>query len=233
MNITQDTLLQIENIIKSAKLVDVTELIVCNDLVRGINKSKTAFILSELELPDDFATLAINRPDIYTSRFNLVKDMDSCKTTAKIKQKDGDEFVEQLDFKAKGVKVQFRCCNPSMISAPKSINDKEFYTIKFSQDAVDTLVKACSSIDTLNIKLSGTEEGLSYELIDLSGDNIVLTSDSQISCEDDKFNFNFSFVQKPFLQLLKNCENFEFTLGSKGVFKIKVNNIYFYLLPQI
>jgi hypothetical protein len=233
MKITKDTLMQIENIITSAKLVDVTDLIISNDLVRGINKAKTAFILSDLELPDDFANLAINRPDVYKSRFNLVKNIDDCVTTAKIREKDEGDFIEQIDFKSKSVKVQYRCCNPTMISAPKSINDKEFYTIKFSQEDVDMLNKASGSIDTLNIKIEGSEEGLRYELVDLSGDTITVDSESQIECEEDTFDFNFSFVQKPFLQLLKNCDIFEFSLGLKGVFKIKVNNIYFYLLPQV
>lgn len=233
MNITQDTLLQIENVIKSGKLVDITELIITKSEIRGINRSKTSFILSDIELADDFATLAINRPDVYTSRYNLIKNVDDSKTIAKIKESVDDTFIEQIDFKSKSIKVQFRCCNPAMISAPKSINDKEIYSIKFAQEDIDTLIKACSSIDTPNIKIVGSAEGVSYQLVDLSGDTVEIESDSQIECDDDSFNFNFSYVQKPFLQLLKNCESFEYTLGGKGVFKIKVNGIYFYLLPQM
>ena len=233
MNINTDTLLQIENIIKSAKLVDISEMIISKELIRGINKSKTAFMLSEAELSDDFETLAINRPDVFTSRFNLVKDIDDCKTTAKLKEKDNDTFIEQLDFKSKSVKVQYRTCNPAMVTAPKSINDKDTYFIKFSDVDVRTLLKSQASIDTENIKLIGNEEGLSYQLTDLSGDNITIDSDSSIDCDDSKFSFSFNFAQKPFLALLKNSESFEFTLGKKGIFKIKVNNIYFYLLPQV
>lgn len=233
--ITTDSLLQIENIIKSAKLVEISELIIDKDLVRGINKSKTAFILSELKLPDEFITMAINRPDVYLSRFGLVKNIDDFKSSVKIKDNGDDSFVEQIDFKSKSIKVQYRCCSPSMIAAqPKSIKDKDTYYIKFSQADIDTLLKAGSATDTANIKVIGNEEELSYELTDLTGDTITIMSDTVATTDDlDKFKFSFNFAQKSFLQLLKNCSSFEFSLGARGVFKIKVNNVHMYLLPQV
>lgn len=230
--ITTDTLLQIENIIKSAKLVEITDMAIEQNSVRGINKSKTAFMISDLELPDDFETIGINRPDVYLSRFNMIKDLDF-KASTKVKASDkGEDFVEQVDFKSKSIKSQYRCCDPNNIQCPRTINDIDTYTIKFDQNEVDMLVKACSSMDTENISLIGSNEGLAYTLTDLSSDTIDIQSDIQIEAEDDTFNFRFNFIQKSFLALIKNCDSFEFILGKRGVLKIKVNNIIFYLMPQ-
>lgn len=234
MNITTDTLLQIENILKSAKLIDISEIIIDNHLVRGINYSKTAFILSELSLPEDFPTLGINRPEIYLSRSTLVKDDDTTTVSATIKETIDSSFISQLDFKSKSVKVQFRSCNPGMISAPKSINDAETFNIKFTENDVKMITKACSSIDTDNIKITGSDSGVDFELVDLSGDTIVYNSDAVLTSNNDDTDFSFSFVQKQLLQMLKNSgDDMEFTLGKKGMFKIRVNGIVFYLLPQV
>lgn len=233
MTLTTSTLSQIENIIKSAKYVDISSMIIEKNQIRGINSSKTSFMLSDIDLPDDFETIAISRPDVYLSRFNLIKDIENYTCSTKIKEKGEESFVEQIDFQSKSLKMQYRCSNPSMISAPKVINDTQVYTVKFTQDDVSTLLKASATIDTENIKIIGSDNGLSYKLTDMTGDTIDSDSDSQVECEQDNFNFSFNFVQKPFLQLLKNCDGGEFSLGKKGILEIRVNDINFYLLPQV
>ena len=70
------------------------------------------------------------------------------------------------------------------------------YTVKFTQDDVKTLLKASATIDTENIKIIGSDNGLSYKLTDMTGDTIDSDSDSQVECEQDNFNFSFGVYRK-------------------------------------
>jgi len=234
MKLSKGTALSIENILSTVKLIKVADLLITNDKVSGYNPDKTAFIMSELDLDEDFGSIGINRLQTFLSRFNLIKDDENVEITAIVDGDDDDKITKELKFKTKTVNMQYRCGSPKFISVPTVINDNEKYTIKIEDDLANFIGRATSSATTENpkVKIINKDGKLSFELIDDSDDIIAIASEVEVDCEEDSNTFTFSYALDMFNALIKNSADNSFTIGARGIFKIEVNSLTFYMLPR-
>jgi len=234
MKLSKVTALAIENILSTVKLIKVAELLITNDKVSGYNPDKTAFVLSDLSLTDDFGEMGINRLQTFLSRFNLIKDDDNAVITAEIDGVDDDKFVKQMNFKSKALNIQYRCGPPKFIASPKVVHDNEEFIIKIDEDLSNLISKASGTSDSDRIKLINVNGELTYELVDNSNDIIKIEAEDKVEVESDgSNNFTFSYALDMFNSLMKGCAEATYSIGKRGIFKIKVNGLTIYMLPRV
>jgi len=232
MKLSKGTVLTIGNILSTVKLIKATDLVITNEKVSGYNPDKTAFIMSELDLDEDFGSIGISRLQTFLSRFDLIKDDDSVEITAVVSGDDDDKITSELKFKTDSLKMQYRCGSPKFISAPTIINDNEQYTIKIDEDLTSLISRASNTSDTNLIRLVNVNGELSYEMKDNSDDVINILADDKVESEEDKNDFKFAYALDMFNALLKNSSEASFSIGKRGIFRIKVNSLTFFMLPR-
>ena len=233
MKLSKVTALAIDNILTTVKLIKVTELLITKDKVSGYNPDKTAFVLSNLTLTDDFGEMGINRLQTFLSRFNLFKDLDDAEITADIDGKPDEEFVKQINFKSKALKAQYRCGPPKFIASPKVVNDNEEFTIKIDDDLAALISKASGTSDSDRIKLININGKLSYEVEDNSNDIIKIEAEDEVEAESGANNFTFSYALDMFNALMKGTAEPTYSIGKRGIFKINVNGLTIFMLPRV
>lgn len=229
MQLSKETIEYVENSVKTAKLVEIKDLSFSNNQVRGVNAKKTAFLLEENVTFEELGNLSIgiNRADIFTSRFELAQSKDDLKIEAKVRE--GTDYINSLELKAKGIKVQYGCCDPTFIKSPQTINDAPVNSVGFSDEFVNLLMKAKNAVDGEVVEIKNENGKISFSMMDLTNDIIEINEELENTSE---VNFNFKYGISVLSVLMKNADNHEFTVSQKGLLMIIVNGLTFYLLPQ-
>lgn len=246
MKLSKNTILQIENLIKTCKFADIAELKVLDGIASAINKSKTILMISDFVITESTDGFALTRLDLFMSRFNLIKDIPDYEINADLKTKQSVldangkeispemELISRIIFKAKRIKAEYKCSLPQAVKAPSAVKDEFNKKISLNEEFVLTLIKASAAADNEIIKINYTDNKLSFILSDINKDQIVLDIDSDVLDENDLIyneDFEFSYNIKSIFQLLKNTDNYNIEIGVKGILKIVVNSLSFYALP--
>lgn len=236
MKLSKASVFTIENVLKSIKFVDVNEVIITNTQAKGFNPDRTGFVLADIDIPEKIGQMAINRPDIFLNRFNLIKDDDNFEVEFKTKGIDDDILTSELVFKSSKVTLEYRCGLPKLIKAPSSINDKPTYKIPITKESVALFTKASNATDSSLVTLVAKNGELTLETVDLTNDIVNIRLDDAASrvdtADDTPINFNFSFVSKLLTKLMKETSDDYLLIGKRGLLHIKVNNVNLTLYPR-
>lgn len=223
MKLTSDTINFIKKTINAAKLIGLESIIIEEDMIRGLTDARDAFILQKDNIPDfEFSSMGITRIDILNSRINLAEDVNVNATV-----NNDNEWVETLIISKGRTKTEFNCGNPNNISAVKSINDSFDYTINFTEDDVNMLAKAASSVlceDLVSIKSDG--QSVSFVLSEFNKDVF------QHEFFETAFTFANKYSLKILLSLLKRNTTGEFVISKNGILKINVDDFDFYIMVK-
>ena len=234
MKLSKASAVSIENVLRTAKLIDVNEMKITNTNVSGYNTDRSAFIFSPHTIVEDIGVMAIKRLDVYLARYDIIKDMDDSEIIITTQGDGDDRICKQLDLNAKRIKLQYRFGSHTMIQAPTAVKDNELYTIKIDEEITSLITKASIGAESPKVELSCSNGELTYNLVDLSNDLLCIESDEKVVTEGDGVcNFTHSYALKMFIQLMKNTTDNEFCIGAKGLLKVNVNNLDFYMLPRV
>jgi hypothetical protein len=235
MKIDNETTTFIKNIVKTAQMVDIDNIIIESDLVRAIDDNQTVVLLQSENIPEiPFGAIGLNRTNILLSRLSLVEGSDGFSIDAEL---DGDN-VSKLSLKSNNAKVEYRCANPTTIRAPRKVADTLKYRVKLNAEAVNLLQKAASAmpqnadIDVVTIISDG--KSVAFELSDATNDAFSHTF-STVTCLEDEDGGRFAhrYPLKNIISLFKNCPDGFFDVGQKGIMKIAINGVDLYVLPQV
>lgn len=248
MKISQSSLDYIRNAVSTADSVKIDALIIEPGRVRGIDENHTVFILQDTDVPDlEVGSIGLNRLGIFTSRFDLGKTLSDFTVDAIV---EGDEpetmYARSLTMKAKGVKVEYRCANPTILKAPRILHDQLRYKVRLNPEVVVMLQKGMAAMSTDVVTLIGDESGLYFELSDINADKMryqiadtiteyeIEDSETNEDDEDTTVNFSYTYSLKTILPLFKANQTTDiFFTAREGFLKIVVNGLAVYVLPGV
>lgn len=238
MNIDKTSLAYIQNVVRTAELVKIGNIIIEPDRVRAIDEDRTVILFQNKDVPEMvFGSIGLNRIDDFSSRFDIARSIDNFQVDVLI---EGDDtktsFARSLTMKAKGIKIDYRCANPATIQAPKTINDAPKYQIRMTPEAVLLMQKAQGAMHSDEISFIGSDEGVSFEVVDINTDKMAYKFADRVAMvgdsEDTLVKFNHKYPIKTVTTLFKTAPDGSFTIGARGMLKIVVNNLDVYILPR-
>jgi len=137
-------------------------------------------------------------------------------------------------MKGTGLKVDYRCANPTTIQAPRQINDNLVYRVQLNADAVSLLQKGQVAMGSETVAII-YNDGVSLELTDVNSDvfNHKFAPDAELLDDDANPSFSHRYPVKTLLALFKQNPDGYFEIGEKGILSITVNGLSIYVLPQV
>jgi len=239
MQLDTKTINYIKNVVKTAQLVGIENIIIERGKVRAIDEHKTVVMFHDTDVPNfDFESIGLTRISIFLSRLSLVDGGDNFKV--EVVTKEGTNQVISLAMKANGIKVDYRCANTATIIAPKGKNDVLKYRIMLNPESVLLLQKAQAAMPQASshevVTISSNVQGVFFELSDVTNDVFSLKVGSTVQClvdDNSSLIFTHRYPIKTLLALFKqNPEGF-FDIGQKGMLNMVVNDLNVYVIPQI
>lgn len=244
MKLDQKALTYIQNVVETAALVKIDAVSIEPNKLRGIDDERTVVMFQTHDVPEfEFNSIALNRLDIFMSRYEIAKVCDNVEIEVVMAPKadggktDSSDFVRALIMKGKGTKLDYRCANPITIQAPKTLNDTPKYKIKMTPEAVLLMTKGVPAMKADDVELFADKDGVSFRLEDINKDAFTYKFTNQIdpADEDDDGSppkFSHRYPLKHLLTLFKKDPDGFFFLTKKGMIKIVINNLDLYIPPR-
>lgn len=237
MILDSTSLLFIQNVVNTANLAKIDSVIIEPGRVRAVDMNKTVMIFQADNVPTfDFGSIGLNRLDVFTSRFNLAKELTNFSVEATTANTSASgtptTFIRALTMKGRGTKVEYRCANPATITAPKNLPDPDTFVAQMNATAVIRLTQGISAMgaDTVTIKCDG--EKMSMEMADVNNDTLQYEFDHAAKTMDgDEANFTFKYPIKTIAPLFKASPTSAFVITARGMLKITINNLTVVVIP--
>jgi hypothetical protein len=233
----------VQNVVKTAQLVKIGNIIIEPDKVRAIDDEKSVVLFQDVDVPAmPFTAIGLNRIDVFMNRLEVARGVDDFELEAVMpdldpEKPDAPKFARALIMKGKGIKIDYRCANPATIQAPKSINDKVKYKILMNPEAVLLMSKGQSAMSSDEVVLTSSDEGIVFEMTDINGDAFThnfaekaTVVDKTVSGKD--VNFTHKYPLKVILPLFKVSSDAPFFVTTRGMLKVVVNGLDVYVLPR-
>ena len=240
MKLDPDTLAYILNVVKTAKLVGIDNIIIEPDAVRAMDDGRAVVLYQSENVPDmPFGSIGLTRIDVLTARYDIAKTTPNFTVETETKVDGNTTFATSLIMKGKGTKIDYRCANPTKINAPKQINDTLRFRVQLNADAVSLLQKGTAAMGAENVAII-SDQGVSFELVDVNNDvfkhtfadNVELIPDTDGNVASSS-KFAHRYPVKILLALFRNNPNGTFSIGQKGILSFSVNGLTVFVLPQV
>lgn len=234
MKLDTDTITYIQNVVNTAQMIGIDNIIIEKDLVRAIDDDKTVVLSQSKNVPDmSFGSIGLNRIGVFTSRLDIARTQENFSIEARVD--DNNEFARSLLMKGKGVRIDYRCANPNTISAPRVIKDEMIYRVQLTAEAVVMLQKGQTAMSAETVTINSTKDGVALEMVDINSDNMSFTFADSATPIGDKTSglFAHRYPIKILLPLFKHDVGNTFEIGEKGIMSIKINGLTVYVLPQV
>lgn len=240
MKLKPESLAYVLNVVRTAKLVGIDNIIIEPDTVRAMDDARTVVIFQNEGVPDmEFNSIGINRIDVLMARYEIANSTQGFSAEVDTKNEGEDEFATSLILKGKGTKIDYRCADPSKISAPRTINDVIRYSVNLTAEAVTLLQKGVAAMTAENVSII-SNDGVSFELVDVNNDIFKHTfaDDAQLVPDEDgevvsTTKFAHRYPVKTLLALFRSNPEGTFSVGQKGILSFPVNGLTVYVLPQV
>lgn len=225
----------IQNVVKTAKLIDIDSVAIEPQQVRGWSEA-TGVVLNQTgkEVPDmPFGSIGMNRLDLFSSRYELLKNQEKFSIEVEL---DADaKCARAIIMKAKGTKIDYRCAKPIAIKAPRQVSEVFKHKVKMNSDSVVLLQKAMAAMSSPEHITLVSNEGVSLELCDINNDVFKHTFMEKVETltPDASGKFAHRYFAKTLLPLLKQNPDGHFNIGAKGILAFSVNGLTVYVLPQV
>lgn len=247
MKVDAQSLAYIQNVVKTAQLVKINNIIIEPNKVRAIDDDKTVVMFQDADVPEmPFDSIGLNRIDVFMNRFDIAKAMDKFELEAIMPavenvtvptDKATPKFARALVMTAKGTRIDYRCANPGTIQAPKVINDTVKFEIEMNPEAVVLMTKGQSAMTAEDVALISDEDGVRFEMTDINGDAFTYKFADKVKLIDKKAdgkdtNFTHKYPLKVILPLLKVSSTSPIQITSRGMAKIVVNGLDMYVIQR-
>lgn len=237
MKIDPKSLNYIQNVVKTAELAKINNIIIEPGKIRAIDEDRTVVIFQDKDVPDmPFGSIGINRIDVFSDRFDIARTMDGFNVDAVVNGADTDTpWAKALTFKGKGIKVDYRCANPLTIQAPKSLNDGVKFEIRMNPEALALMQKGQTAMRADVMTLFGGPDGVFFEMADINSDALTykFADDFADVSGGNDTEFTHKYKIKTLLPLFKSCPTSQFYLTTRGMLKLSVNNLDVYVIPSV
>ena len=234
MNLTPEVTAYVLNAVKTARLVDIDSVIIEPDTVRGMDDSNSVVLFQDEDVLDmPFGSIGMTRLDSLVSRYDIASSHDKFSVEANVR--DGEDFAGNIVMKSKGIKVDYRCGNPTKIRAPRQINDTMLFGVQLNEEAVNLLQKGATAMKADQVTIISNDDGVSFEMADVNNDVFKHTFADNVEILDDEENTKFAhrYPIKILQSLFKHNSEGSFSIGAKGMLSFPINGLTVYVLPQV
>lgn len=223
----------ITKIVTTAQLVGIDGIIIEPDLVRGMDEDKTVVMLQDTNVVAmPFDSIGLNRISTFQSRYDIARIRDNFTIEAVVS--DGDKFARSLTMKGKGVKIDYRCANPTTITAPKKIRDEAQQRVQLNGEAVLLYQKGLAAMGSEVVTII-SNDGVSFEFSDNNADvfnhKFADSTTEIVSGSSDKFAHKYQ--AKVLSSLFKHDPDGSFTVGKAGTLNVEVNGVTITVMPRV
>lgn len=233
MKLDAKTILFIKNAVKTAQLVNIENLIIEPNAIRGVDEDRTVVLFHEKDIPSvPFGSLGIARLGVFLSRLDIVQSQELFDVDASGDEKEG--WIKNLTMKSAGTKIDYRCTKPDSIQAPKRIHDVMRARVQLTNDAVSILQKGQAAMSADEVSIISNTGGVSFELIDVTSDVFKhVFADAALPLTPDAVtSFAYRYPLKTILALFKKEPDGHFDIGQKGILRVNINGLDVYVLPR-
>ena len=242
---------KLNKVIETCLLAGIESVLIENlkdqtPVVRGINDDRTCLILSNEDVPDfgQDVVIGLSRMRDLRSRANVLATDADFEMSFDLNAKNE---VSVLGFKSAKGKTQFRCASPSIIKAPKAVNDEEHAIIAINKEDVQTINAAAKAMSaktfTLLCKKNGDGKYEAFiEFYDTNQDvfSIKVADDIDFIDPSAKATFVYYYMSDIFLSLIRQIQgalpetetSFPLIVGKGGTLRLIINNHVIILVPQ-
>lgn len=235
IKINNEALDYILNVVKTAQLLGIESVIIEPGKVRGLDDSKRVVLHQDKNVPQlSFNSIGLNRISTFISRIDIARSS-LCENTS-FEAIVEDIYVRAIQMKGKGIKIDYRCANPTTIQAPKEIKDILKYQFQIPTDAVMLMVKGKTAMQADIVTFLCNENGVSFELADINSDVLSHLFADRVThlTADTNAKFAHRYPLDLILTILKGNQGDKvLEIGQKGILKTTVNNLGVYILPQV
>jgi hypothetical protein len=226
----QDTQ-NLENILATAAVGSIDQIIIEDGVVRGVNPDKTFAIISNFNVPKFPQKVGIARLSTLAQRLAVFKGKEPI---IDAKESERGE-ISSLEIVCGKNKVQFRCTSTMLIKAPKAIGDEFDCTIKLTKEETKTILDAIRVMSCKKVTLSIRKGGnVQFEIADESNDTFKIALDNPADKEDDSVVHYYQ--ASVLVAILKSKMEFDLAtldIGLQGTIKTDINGHSITMLPQI
>lgn len=248
MKLDPESLDYLVEVVKATKALGVESLIIEPDCIRAADEDIKRVVLHKQNVkPMPFGSIGITRLDVFLDRYELAK------TTAGmyieyttrgedpmvcIKDDKNAMFAHTLQFKGKGLKLDFRPSNPLVIRAPRNMKDRLKYRLLVTDELTQFIDKGKRALGTDEFTLLINDEGAFIEMTDINNDKLSFQfADNVEKVNDDdegKPMYSAAFPIAYVLPLFKNNSGSSFQISEKvGYIEMAVNNLTSLILPRV
>lgn len=228
----------LKNAIDVASVLGIDAIVMDKFSLRGENKELGAVIIMPTDKLDlEIDAIGVSNIGSLKNRMNMMGDAD---ITYQLMEKYEDEkIVGQIKLTQGRTKISFKCADPKMIVAPKSINDPSHYKLHLIDEDVETVIKGIGTMGSEYITFV-TEEGKSFfKIADTQGDLFSHELDASIEyIKDDGVELTKTYKAKTLRTILTNYIRKDDTtllaveVTRRGIMKLSVLGMTIYLFPE-
>jgi hypothetical protein len=223
------------NIVKTAQVVDIDNIIIEPDNIRAIDDAKTVVLFQNEDVPSlSVGSLGMNRIGTFMQRYNIIKSQNNPEFQA-IRDEDKG-YVRSIVMKSDNTKVEYRCANPDTIQAPRKINDVPKYRLRIPSSSGSLMKNAQAAMSSEIVEISSDEDGVFFRCLDINNDEFKhKISDMAIDIEDEDADVAFShkYPLKNILATMDSHSDSMFEVGEKGIITTFINGLNILILPQV
>lgn len=233
VRVDQNTLIFIQKVVDTARLVKIENVIIEPGKVRAIDDSRAVALFQDKDVPDlPFGSIGLTRIDVFHSRFEIAKSMDGF--TIEAMMDPTNTFARSIKMKGKGINIDYRCASPTTIQAPKVIQDDIKYSSRMTPEAVGLIGRGLSAMGADVIEFSGDDEGVLFSIEDVNRDALTYQfADAFADVDGDEVSaFKYKYPAKVLLSLLKQSSDQEFFITTRGMMRVIVNGLTLHIPPR-
>ena len=245
--LTKENVAKLSKIIETCMLAGIESVLIettGDGVIRGINEDRTCLILSSNDVPNlaEGEVIGLSRMNILRQRINVLNTDESFEVSVETNNRNE---VSVLGLKNNKAKTQFRCASPSIIKAPKAVNDEELAVVEISSADVPTLNSAAKAMGaktfTLLCKKNADEKYEAFiEYYDTNQDVFSIKVADNVEFIDAPATFVYYYIADIFLGLIRKINDglpegettFPVIVGKGGTLRLIINNHVIILVPQ-
>lgn len=253
MRLDATALTYIQNVVKTAKLLKIQNVIIEPGKVRGMDDDQTVVIYQDTNVPEmPFGSIGLNRLDVFITRFDIIRatagfeievsTMGDDNTTGfdkfdlKNKNKAGiaqPMWVKNVSMSGLNTNIEYRCANPSIIKAPKNRTDANKYLLNLTENAFTMIQKGKQAMDSDYVTITGNSKGIHLLVTDDNGDSLKYKFGNDIIClQNEEFSsFSHNYPIDKLIPLFKQDSNVGFHITQKGFLVASLNELDIYVAP--
>lgn len=239
MKLSPNLVEYIQSVVRVCRLVGIESVIIEQGLVRGTHGDRTVALIHSEDVPDlPFGAIGLTRLDVLQSRFDVIKNVKNVSIEANLK--DNTNFIFSLTMKGQGIKIDYRCSDPSKIEARRSVKDAMIHRVQINPDLISMLTKGISAMNIGSaqtpdvVSIISNSEGVSIELVDVSNDvfKYIFAPSVEMIGQGATGKFAHRYPAKLLLTILKDNPEGSFEVGSMGLLKASVNGFNVVVVPM-